>query len=54
MSGEYVIRGCLVDRVPQEITRADIDTPRLPDRRLTPREPVEMTPWRHLAVKLKG
>ena len=51
VTGDYVMRGCLVDRLPQRITRPDIEVPRLPKKLLTPREPVEMTPLRRPAVR---
>lgn len=51
VTGDYVMRGCLLDRLPQLITRPDLDVPRLPKKRLTPREPVEMTPLRRPAVR---
>lgn len=51
VTGDYVMRGCLLDRLPQLITRPDIDVPRLPKKRLTPREPVEMTPLRRPVVR---
>jgi len=51
VTGDYLIRGCLVEQVPLRITRPDIDVPRLPKKRLTPREPVEMVPLRRPAVR---
>jgi hypothetical protein len=41
MTGDYVMRGCLVDTVPPRLTKPDIRLPRLPKKRLTPLEPVE-------------
>ena len=54
VTGDYVMRGCLLDRLPQLVTRPDIDVPRLPKKRLTPREPVEMTPLRRPALRTGG
>jgi len=42
LSGDYAITGCLVDSVPPRVTRPDMHLPRLPKKRLTPLEPVEM------------
>jgi hypothetical protein len=41
VTGEYVLRGCLVDRIPQRLRRPDSQLPRLPPKVLTPLEPVE-------------
>ena len=41
-SGTYVLRGCLVDRIPAWVTVPDMRVPRYPKKRLTPLEPVEM------------
>ncbi|MGO3127478.1 MAG: hypothetical protein ACTIJY_05360 [Luteimonas sp.] len=46
VTGDYMIRGCLVEQPRLRITRPDIDVPRLPKKRLAPREPVEMMPLR--------
>lgn len=40
--GTYVVRGCLLDRIPPWVTRPDIRVPRYPKRVLTPLEPVEL------------
>lgn len=54
VTGDYVIRGCLVEQLPLRITRPDIEVPRLPKKRLTPREPVEILPLRRPAVRTGG
>ena len=41
LTGDYVMSGCLVDKLPALSTRPDIRAPRLPKKRLTPLEPVE-------------
>jgi len=41
LTGDYVMSGCLVDKLPARVTRPDIRVPRLPKKRLTPLEPVE-------------
>lgn len=41
VTGEYVLRGCVVDRIPQRLRRPDSQLPRLPPKVLTPLEPVE-------------
>ena len=40
--GGYVISGCLVDHVPRRVSVPDATVPRLPKKRLTPLEPVEL------------
>ena len=54
ITGDYLFRGCLVDSVPRRVTRPDLDVPRLPKKRLTPREPVEMVPLQRPAVRPRG
>ena len=51
VTGDYLFRGCLVDSVPRRVTRPDIDVPRLPKKRLTPREPVESLPMRRPVIR---
>jgi hypothetical protein len=41
-SGTYVVRGCLLDRIPIWVTKPDIRVPRYPKKVLTPVEPVEL------------
>lgn len=40
--GTYLIRGCLLGRIPQWVTLPDLRVPRYPKKVLTPREPVEL------------
>ena len=40
-SGTYVVRGCLLDRIPIWVTRPDVRVPRYPKQVPTPLEPVE-------------
>ena len=40
--GTYVISGCLLDHAPRRISVPDATVPRLPKKRLTPLEPVEL------------
>ncbi len=54
ITGDYLFRGCLVDSVPRRVTRPDLDVPRLPKKRLTPLEPVEMVPLQRPAVRTRG
>lgn len=42
VTGDYLISGCLVDARPPITTVPDIRAPRLPKKRLTPPEPVEV------------
>ncbi|WP_101926269.1 MULTISPECIES: hypothetical protein [Luteimonas] len=51
VSGDYRMRGCLVARVPSRLTRPDLDVPRLPEKRLTPLEPVERVPLRREGMR---
>lgn len=41
VNGTYVIRGCLLDRIPNWVTVPDVRVPRYPKKVLTPLEPVE-------------
>jgi hypothetical protein len=41
LTGDYVMSGCLVDKLPALSTLPDVRAPRLPKKRLTPLEPVE-------------
>lgn len=41
VTGEYVLDGCVVDRIPERLRKADSQLPRLPPKILTPLEPVE-------------
>jgi hypothetical protein len=43
VSGEYVLEGCVVDRIPERVRKPDSQLPRLPPKLLTPLEPVEKT-----------
>lgn len=54
ITGDYLFRGCLVDSVPRRVTRPELDVPRLPKQRLTPREPVELVPLQRSAVRTRG
>lgn len=40
--GTYLIRGCLLDRIPLWVTKPDVRVPRYPKKVLTPLEPVEL------------
>lgn len=40
--GTYLIRGCLLDRIPIWVTKPDVRVPRYPKKVLTPLEPVEL------------
>jgi hypothetical protein len=41
LTGDYVMSGCLIDKLPALATVPDVRAPRLPKKRLTPLEPVE-------------
>ena len=41
-SGTYVVRGCLLDRIPIWVTKPDIRVPHYPKKVPTPLEPVEL------------
>lgn len=41
VSGEYVLEGCVVERIPERLRKPDSQLPRLPPKVLTPLEPVE-------------
>ncbi|MEP6907940.1 MAG: hypothetical protein ABI858_08190 [Pseudoxanthomonas sp.] len=41
LTGDYVMSGCLVDKLPPITTQPDFRAPRLPRKKLTPVEPVE-------------